>query len=679
MSSLARKLISAGFGEPTDDDFNLVTGLYHFDGTNGGTNATFLDSSSNSLTIGLNGNTTQGSLNPFGSSRWSNRFNGQYLYIANQSTLTPGTSDFTIECWVYFSSSTTNQGIFQLDTYPLTGNTYIGPVLFTGGGAYAGRWGTMTKSGGNQSLYADSSLNPSTNTWYHTAVVRSSGTIKVYIDGAEAISFSDSTDYTDRDSIVIGAMFSTSYIMTGYISNFRYVKGTAVYTSAFTPPTTPLTNITNTQLFTCRSSGFIDNSSTGYTLTRSGDLTAEANQAATSTQFFSPFAPSASYSTANNGGSAYFDRTGDYLTAQNSDLAFGTGDFTVEGWVRFSPWSVATYSGRGVFHITTGYLNSTVYGPALGVDDSGNWHIYHVSGATALAYGPIGNEWYHFAWVRNSSTSTVYINGASVWSASDSNDYTWSHLVVGGYYSASYLLDGYISSFRIVKGTAVYTSAFTLPTSAPTAISGTELLLNFTNGAIFDNAMRGNVEVVGNAQLSTAQQKFGTTSLLLDGSGDYLFVTDNAAPRGYASWTIECWIYVAAHKNYNFIYAAGSSIQLGVGSDGRLGAWIADASGFIVNNLASTGDALSTTTWYHVALVRDYSASTVTWFIDGTASGQATSVTGNVAFTTSPAHCLGAYGDGTLPFDGYIDEFRITQKARYTSNFTAPTEEFANK
>ena len=244
MSSLARKLISAGFDEPTDDDFNLVSALYHFDGTNGGTNNTFLDGSSNGITISRNGNTTQGSINPFGSSRWSNRFSGQYLYIANQSTLTPGTSDFTIECWVYFSSSTTNQGIFQLDTYPLTGNTYIGPVLFTGGGIYDGRWGSMTKSGGNQSLYADSSFNPSTNTWYHTAVVRSSNTIKVYIDGAEAISFSDSTDYTDRDSIVIGAMFSTSYLMLGYISNFRYVKGTAVYTSAFTPPTTPLTNIT---------------------------------------------------------------------------------------------------------------------------------------------------------------------------------------------------------------------------------------------------------------------------------------------------------------------------------------------------------------------------------------------------------------------------------------------------
>ena len=138
-------------------------------------------------------------------------------------------------------------------------------------------------------------------------------------------------------------------------------------------------------------------------------------------------------------------------------------------------------------------------------------------------------------------------------------------------------------------------------------------------------------------------------------------------------------IYIAAHKNYNFIYAAGSSIQMGVGLDGRLGAWIADASGYLVNNLASTGDALSTTTWYHVALVRDYSASTVTWFIDGTASGQATSVTGNVAFTTSPAHCLGAYGDGTLPFDGYIDEFRITNgQAVYTEDFTAPTAAFPN-
>ena len=159
---------------------------------------------------------------------------GDYMYIPYNYPFSTG--DFTIECWVYFKTTTTNQGIFQLDQSPLSGVTYIAPVLFTGGGAYAGRWATMTKYGGNQSLYANSSYNPSTETWYHTAVVRNSGTVKVYIDGVEVISVSDQTDYTDRDSLVIGSFFSSSYDMDGYIDEFR-ITHKARYTSNFTPPT----------------------------------------------------------------------------------------------------------------------------------------------------------------------------------------------------------------------------------------------------------------------------------------------------------------------------------------------------------------------------------------------------------------------------------------------------------
>ena len=89
---------------PNDPYFQYVTSLLHGDGTNGGQNNTFLDSSSNAFTITRNGNTTQGSFSPYGSN-WGNYFDGtgDYLTIANNAALQFGTGDFTVEGWFYLS------------------------------------------------------------------------------------------------------------------------------------------------------------------------------------------------------------------------------------------------------------------------------------------------------------------------------------------------------------------------------------------------------------------------------------------------------------------------------------------------------------------------------------------------------------------------------------------------
>ena len=494
-SELLQILGASGVEEETDDDFNLVNALYHFDGSNGGTNSTFIDSSTNGHTVTNNGDVAQGTFSPFSvaDGNWSTFYNGgtDGTVYGNNSFASFGTGDFTIEFWINFATLELTKNIYDFRSASNTSASY----LHTSSGSAGGDWNLGDADGNSLSNAGLTNNDFTAGTWHHLAISRASSTTKVFLDGTEKASVSDSGDYDSTD-LTIGGRYSGSYSPECHISNFRMLRGTGLYTSNFTPPTSPLTNVTNTVVRGNSTNRFLDSYNVALSITTNGNPRIQP---------FSPFAPSASYDATTNGGSGYFDRSGDYLSAQDSDFAFGTGDFTVEGWVRFNTWSTGTGSGRGVFHITTGYLNSTVYGPALGVDDSGNWHIYHVSGATALAYGPIPNEWTHFAYVRNSSTSTVYLDGVSVWTASDSNDYTWSHLVVGGYYSSSFLLDGYISSFRVVKGTAVYTSAFTPPTSAPTAISGTELLLNFTNAAMFDNAMKRNIVVYGNAQLDISE------------------------------------------------------------------------------------------------------------------------------------------------------------------------------
>ena len=107
--------------------------------------------------------------------------------------------------------------------------------------------------------------------------------------------------------------------------------------------------------------------------------------------------------------------------------------------------------------------------------------------------------------------------------------------------------------------------------------------------------------------------------------------------------------------------------------------WVGGDAGWLTAGLESTA-TVSTSTWTHFALVRDTSADTITWFVNGTAGGQATSTTAEVApIPSAQGHTIGSYESGTYSLDGFLDEFRVTHKARYTSNFTAPTKEYPNK
>ena len=193
------------------------------------------------------------------------------------------------------------------------------------------------------------------------------------------------------------------------------------------------------------------------------------------------------------------------------------------------------------------------------------------------------------------------------------------------------------------------------------------------------------VTAVGDAQISTAQSKFGGSSLAFDGTNDYLIIPSNGAFNfGTGDFTIEAWIRLNALGSANSypgaLWIVGWGIQdSNTGFDFAIGS---SALIFSLTNFAtptiSAAHGLSVNTWYHIAGTR--SGTTVRAFIDGQVLATATVSAALVASTNPTGIAVSAAeptGSILGNFNGYIDELRITKGiARYTSNFTPPTAPF---
>jgi len=226
--------------------------------------------------------------------------NSNYLYPAASSDFAFGTGDFTVECWVR-SLEAANRGIFS---FHATAGFSSGNRLSLG--HVGGSNDTWDLFRGSSNLTSSEHLLDSYQ-WYHVAVVRSSGVIKLYVNGTQVISSSDTTDYTYQH-LSIGGYYSTGYLWNGYISNFRVVKGTAVYTSSFRPPTEPLTNINNTVLLCCNNVSPTGSTVSPTTITNSGSVTARTE---------SPFDDSAAYIFGEEGNQSII-KCGSFSTTSSS-------------------------------------------------------------------------------------------------------------------------------------------------------------------------------------------------------------------------------------------------------------------------------------------------------------------------------------------------------------------------
>jgi hypothetical protein len=195
--------------------------------------------------------------------------------------------------------------------------------------------------------------------------------------------------------------------------------------------------------------------------------------------------------------------------------------------------------------------------------------------------------------------------------------------------------------------------------------------------------MINNLETVGNAQISTAQTKFGAGSMSFDGSGDYLtLLTSPNLQFGTGDFTIELWTYFIARGsngscfigNYNS-FTTGALALFAGHIAGNTSKYQVSYNGAGFPSIQSTTSIIYNT-WAHLALVR--SGTTITLYINGVADGTITSASAALNGVGSVFY-IGTAGDATANYNvnGYIDDLRITKGyARYTSNFTPPTSAF---
>jgi len=675
-----------------DAYFYLVSLLLSTTSTNGAQNNTFLDSSANNFTITRNGNATQGTFTPFSNTGWSNYFDGSgdSLTVAGNAAFAFGTGDFTVEFWVYITSGTA-AGFW--DTRNAV--TQVTPLIYYDSSTlryYVN--GAVVISGG--SLTA--------NTWTHVALARSSGTTRLFVNGSQVgSSYADTNNYTATNTNYIGNTFNSGQQLAGAISNFRIVKGTALYTGTFTPPTAPLTPVNNTSLLTCQSNRFVDTGPNNFTITRNGDTRITAN---------GPFAPSSTTPTSYSG---WFDGNGDYLdTSHASAFALNGQTFTMEGWIWLSGYS-SSYTSNFAGAIIASKLASGNDGWELTVrGTASSWTSVRFvckTGATTnvditWSYTFSLSTWYHVALVKSGNNYSVYINGTLV--STQSSAGTWTDLTacqvaalpITGF---QYYFPGAISNLRLVKGTAVYTGNFTVPTSPLTAISGTSIL-TCQNTTFIDNSSNSlTLAVYGNSQ-PIAANPFGATTTQpvsytasptptsysgwFDGTGDYLSLTATSAltlPTSTTPFTVEVWVYPTASGGVILAeeYLGGANpVNLGVwlGATGQTTApstaGLRPSVGFYGGgatwSIVYSSVDISLNAWTHIAAVFTGSATKI--YVNGVDQSVNTITT----WTTAAAsrYFIGKRWDANVPefITGLISNLRwVIGTAVYTSNFTPPT------
>jgi len=646
------------------------------------------DLSTNNLQPMVTGAARPSTRTPFtgvgGSYKFDTSTAAQLIFPQNAG-MSVGTNNFTVECWVYINAFPGNNvECVAIATNQSTVGQATARIVVTPAGAVFFLCNNAAGSGWiNNSTTATGTVG--LNTWYHLAGVRNGTNFTLYVNGVSRLTYTSSSavgylsagNATHIGNLPVGTGFTGAN--NAFITNVRFVNGTAVYTSAFTPPTSPLTAITNTQLLVTFPNSYqsnysipVDYSFNSWPITRTGN-------SVTSTA--SPF--SGYYG-------SYKLTTGYMLVTTQTALALSTTNFSIEGWFRLTTTGVIQYI-LDQRNNATATITPTIY------VNASNVLIYYsngsdrITGTTTLS----ANVWYNFTVNRTSNSTKLYLNGTQEGSTySDANTYVTARIALGtnGSSAGNNNLVGQLSNIRITKGVGLYPNNFTPSTTPLTTTTDTLFLLSGTyfglydlsnsNQGIFTPTFTGSLTSTQGGTTSTAitsplRYKWGTQSMYYQRQSStqsgYQTVLDSTSLQfGTGDFTIEGWIFApsAVGTLTLGIMAKGTSstgwyLQL---NSSNILQWFSG-----VSILRSSTTQVFQSTWTYFAITR--SGTTGRMFINGTQEGA--SFTDSTNYNQTNDMFIGCDRNNQSGFIGYMDDIRITKGvARYTANFTPPSGPF---
>ena len=388
-------------------------------------------------------------------------------------------------------------------------------------------------------------------------------------------------------------------------------------------------------------------------------------------------------------GSVQFDRVGDYLT---TDLGSGLGDnFTIEFWI-ISNGVAPGSSSPGMFQLsdTSGGLKESTSTLAMYWSTThGVLGAYHQGESNRVSADPNANNvWKHYAFVRNNGIIKIYRDGKKIYTATSTTDYSsYRYLVIGGYWSTSYLWLGHISNFRIVDGKALYTSNFKPPMRELEVVPGTVVLacqsktdtiLEKTGKTITKFGSTVANELTPGLLTPVPKDGGGSEikgSVEFNGSTDYLkFPVNTDCTFGTNDFTIEFWLNPGENPtNYTIIFSlttdtAAKRFEVAYHSN----------SIRVYTDTATwrdTGIEPLKGEWHHFAFVRNYSGNSLIMYVNGINKWEVTNTRNYDELVKIPR--IGSYASGSYGYlQGFLSNFRIVRGAAlYTDNFTPPTRE----
>ena len=631
-----------------------------------GDNDSFTDSSTNNQTLTAYNGPYAGTFSPYRQGGYSAYFDGSGDYLTPGGTGVGdfGTGDFTVEFWM---KTTAGQS---------TATNIINSAA-TG----TGNWGIMLQSNMLRwndaytvtNLWEVDVTNELDDNWHHIAIVRSSGTQSVYVDGvsrsASSGTFTDSADYTGVGAYRIGLGNGNNY--SGYLTDVRIVKGSAIIPPSG-GPSARLTDVTGTSLLTCHLPYFADGSSNARTITISGDP---------ETRPEGPYNYPEEYSEANNGGSIYFSTDdnvdGSYITSSSYVLGDPATinfwmypiDSTQKGSIIDSD---GAYTTANEFQL---WFNGTLY---LNMRDSSTTYKF-ISANLTFPY----KVWTYVSLVREDEYIKFYFNGVLKYTENVGTGqfpFNLGHTTYIGRrrYSDSFSpfsywpYVGYLSDMQFIGGTAVTPTPSTIPTAPPSAHANEEFRLLGADAHVIDKAQRTNLLLTGSVVSTNTVSKFANTnSVYFDGSGDAVTVPSLGLS---GDLTIETWLYQSTTQTnaYRTILSSstyGSGVPLRIYTYGAsVQVWLSSAGS------AEISGSFTANTWHHIALVR--SSGTWTLYIDGQSQGTDTTG-GSYDFASTTEWTIGSRFIGSSAVEvltGYLQDLRLSEGlARYTSSFTPPS------